>query len=165
VTIVPETATIGRGPAGERPAIVAGMDGYALSSVAARFAGVLADRLDHRLVVVQLRDRVKSRAGALQAISESEAARMIVIAAEASERGRRRAGRSPAATLPRLARCPVTVVPYGARTTLGDEPHERDVADLRVLEPAPRGDAGQVEAEAVDHPHATGGPEPGAGVA
>ena len=84
---------------------------------AGQFAGALADELGHRLVRVQLRDGARSSAETLQAISATENARMIVIAAEHGNGGRRRA-RALATRLPRLARCPVTVVPSDAQTTL-----------------------------------------------
>ena len=100
--------------------MVAGTDGSAASSAAARFAGELAAGLDHRLVVVHLPDRTGKRADALQALSRSEDARMIVIAAELDEGRRLGLGRSLAARLTRLVGCPVTVVPSGATISLGD---------------------------------------------
>jgi nucleotide-binding universal stress UspA family protein len=107
------------GAGGELPTMVAGMDGSTEASAAVRFAESLAAAMDHRLVVVQLREDAGSRASALQGISESEDARMIVIAAE-QRNGRRLGLRSLAARLPRLATCPVTVVPHGTPTALAD---------------------------------------------
>jgi nucleotide-binding universal stress UspA family protein len=107
------------GPAGERATTIAGTDGPAASSPAAHFAGALADGLDHRLVVVRLRDSGRSRVQALHAISATENARMIVVGAEEHDGGRARHARSLAARLLRLSRCPVTVVPHGATTEIG----------------------------------------------
>jgi nucleotide-binding universal stress UspA family protein len=124
VMIVPEAPTDSprsfEGAMGERATIVAGTDGSASSSAAARFARGLADGLDHRLVVIQLRDHGGSHADALQAMAASEDARFIVIAADHRDGRGLRFGRSLAATLPRLARCPVIVVPDRATTTIGD---------------------------------------------
>jgi len=103
-----------------RPTMIASTDGSAASSAAARFAGELAAGLDHRLVVVHLRDRAGKRADALQAVSRSEDARMIVIAAEDGDRRRLALGRSLAARLTRLVGCPVMVVPSEATIGLGD---------------------------------------------
>ena len=123
VTIIPPSP-IGNprpfdGTPGSPPTMVAGMDGSAPASTAVEFAGALADGLGHRLVRVQLRDGARSSADTLQAISATENARMIVIAAEQGNGGRgHHRRRSLATRLPRLARCPVTVVPIDANTTL-----------------------------------------------
>jgi nucleotide-binding universal stress UspA family protein len=124
VMIVPESPAGSRrsfeGATDERATIVVGTDGSPSSSAATRFARGLADGLDHRLVVIQLRDRGGSRVDALQAMAASEDARMIVIAANHRAGRGLRLGRSLAAALPRLARCPVIVVSSRATTTLGD---------------------------------------------
>lgn len=122
VTIIPPSP-IGNprpfdGVPGSPPTMVAGMDGSAPASAAVQFAGALADGLGHRLVRVQLRNGARSSADTLHAISASENARMIVIAAEQGNGGGRRRGSSLATRLPQLARCPVTVVPSDATTTL-----------------------------------------------
>jgi nucleotide-binding universal stress UspA family protein len=119
VMIVPSAPSDAPRPAwGERATMVAGLDRSASSSAAAHFAGALAQGLDHRLVVVQLRDGGRSGAQALHAISVSENARMIVVSGGSRNGNRQRPLRSLAARLPRLARCPVTVVPGGAVSTL-----------------------------------------------
>jgi nucleotide-binding universal stress UspA family protein len=106
-------------PAGGDPAtMVAGTDGSAAASAAARFAEALADGMGHRLVVVRLRDQAGSRAGVLQAISATEDARMIVIGLEGQDGLRLRRGRSLAARLLRRGTCPVTVVPTGMTSAL-----------------------------------------------
>ena len=104
----------------ERPTMIASTDGSAASSAAARFAGELAAGLDHRLVVVHLRGRVRKRADALQAVSRTEDAQMIVIAAEDGDGRRLALGRSLAARLTRRIGCPVTVVPSEGTIGLGD---------------------------------------------
>jgi nucleotide-binding universal stress UspA family protein len=112
--------SIGDAPDG-RPTIIAGVDGSEQSSVAAHFAGELADRLGGRLVVVRPNAAAEPPAHTLQAISASEDARMIVIGVD-RDGARFPKGSSLAARLPRLARCPVIVVPEGATATLADLP-------------------------------------------
>ena len=89
------------------------------SSVAAHFARELAERLGDRLLVVRPNAAAEPPAHALQAISASEDARMIVIG---GDRARFPLGSSLAARLPRLARCPVIVVPEDSTPTLADVP-------------------------------------------
>ena len=125
VMIVPDGVPVDRPrPIGDAPhghaTIIAGVDGSEQSSVAARFAGQLADRLGDRLVVVRPHAAADPPANTLQAISASEDARMIVIGVD--DGARFALGSSLATRLPRLARCPVIVVPEGAAATLADLP-------------------------------------------
>jgi nucleotide-binding universal stress UspA family protein len=111
---------IGDAPNG-RATIIAGVDGSEQSSVAAHFARELADRLGDRLLVVRPHAAADPPAYTLQAISASEDARMIVIGVDA-DGARFPLGSSLATRLPRLAGCPVIVVPEGATATLADLP-------------------------------------------
>jgi nucleotide-binding universal stress UspA family protein len=126
VMIAPDDAPVdssrptGDAPEGRAP-IVAGVDGSEQSSVAAHFARELAERLGDRLLVVRPNAAVEPPAHTLQAISASEDARMIVIGGD-GEGARLPLGSSLAARLPRLARCPVVVVPEGATANLDDVP-------------------------------------------
>ena len=126
VMIVPDGKPLdGPRPIGDAPdgraTIIAGVDGSEQSSVAAHFAGELADRIGGRLLVVRPNAAAEPPAHTLQAISASEDARMIVIGVDGAG-GRFPKGSSLAARLPRLARCPVIVVPEGATATLADLP-------------------------------------------
>jgi nucleotide-binding universal stress UspA family protein len=111
-------------PDGETPpehsTIVAGMDGSAESSTAARFARELAERLGDRLVVVPTDAAAEPPAHALQAVAARERARLIVIDAGHGEAIRPPLSGSVAAQLPRLAPCPVIVITEGATATVGD---------------------------------------------
>ena len=124
VMIVPDDAPVdapqpnGDAPDG-RATIIAGVDGSKESTVAVYFAGQLAERLGDRLLVVRPNAAAEPPAHALQAISASEDARMIVIG---GDRARFPLGSSLAARLPRLARCPVIVVPEDSTPTLADVP-------------------------------------------
>ena len=124
VMIVPDAAPVdgpqanGDAPSG-RATIVAGVDGSEQSSVAAHFARELAEHLGDRLLVVRPNAAVEPPAHTLQAISASEDARMIVIGGDVAGFS---LGSSLAARLPRLARCPVIVVPEGATANLDDVP-------------------------------------------
>ena len=102
-----------------RATIIAGVDGSEESIVAVHFAGQLAERLGDRLLVVRPNAAADPPAHALQAISASEDARMVVIGGDGA---RFPLGSSLAARLPRLARCPVIVVPEGATANLDDVP-------------------------------------------
>jgi nucleotide-binding universal stress UspA family protein len=126
VMIVPDGAPLdGPRPIGDAPdgraTIIAGVDRSEQSSVAAHFAGVLADRSGGRLVVVRPNAAAEPPARTLQVISASEDARMIVIGGD-GDGTRFPQGSSLAARLPRLARCPVIVVPEGATASLADLP-------------------------------------------
>jgi nucleotide-binding universal stress UspA family protein len=124
VMIVPDDAPVdtpqpnGDAPDG-RATIIAGVDGSDESIVAAHFAGRLAERLGDRLLFVRPNAAADPPAHALQAISASEDARMVVIGGDGA---RFPLGSSLAAQLPRLARCPVIVVPGGAIANLDDVP-------------------------------------------
>lgn len=124
VMIVPDAAPVdapqanGDAPDG-RATIIAGVDGSKESTVAVYFAGQLAERLGDRLLVVRPNAAADPPAHALKAISASEDARMIVIG---GDRARFPLGSSLAARLPRLARCPVIVVPEDSIPTLVDVP-------------------------------------------
>ena len=87
--------------------------------MAAHFAGQLAERLGDRLLIVRPNAAADPPASALQAISASEDARMIVIEGDGA---RFPLGSSLAARLPWLARCPVIVVPEDSTPTLADVP-------------------------------------------
>jgi nucleotide-binding universal stress UspA family protein len=102
-----------------RATIIAGVDASKESTVAVYFAGQLAERLGDRLLVVRPNAVADPPARALKAISASEDARMVVIGGDGS---RFSLGSSLAARLPRLARCPVIVVPEGATANLDDVP-------------------------------------------
>ena len=127
VMIVPDAAPVdgpqanGGAPDG-RATIVAGVDGSEQSSLAAHFARGLAERLGYRLLVVRPNAAVEPPAHTLQAISASEDARMIVIG---GDRARFPLGSSLAARLPRLARCPVIVVPEDSTPTLAEFPEAK----------------------------------------
>jgi nucleotide-binding universal stress UspA family protein len=131
VMIVPNGAPVddprpmGDAPNG-RATIIVGVDGSEQSSVAAHFARELADRLGDRLLVVRPNAAAEPPAHTLQAISASEDARMIVIGVDGDD-ARVPLESSLAARLPRLAGCPVIVVPEGATATLADVPE----ADMR----------------------------------
>jgi nucleotide-binding universal stress UspA family protein len=124
VMIVPDATPVdapqlnGDAPDG-RATIIAGVDGSDESIVAAHFAGRLAERLGDRLLFVRPNAAADPPAHALQAISASEDARMVVIGGDGA---RFPLGSSLAAQLPRLARCPVIVVPGGAIANLDDVP-------------------------------------------
>jgi len=126
VVIVPDDAPVdapqpnGDAPDG-RATIVAGVDCSEQSRVAAHFARELADRLGDRLLVVRPHAVADPPAHTLQAISASEDARMIVIGGD-GDAARLPLGSSLAARLPRLALCPVIVVPEGATATFADLP-------------------------------------------
>ena len=122
--IVPDDAPVDdpqpNGDAPDRHAtIIAGVDGSKESTVAAHFAGQLAERLGDRLLIVRPNAVADPPAHALKAISASEDARMIVIG---GDRARFPLGSSLAARLPRLARCPVIVVPEDSTPTLAELP-------------------------------------------
>jgi nucleotide-binding universal stress UspA family protein len=124
VMIVPDDAPVDRPqPDGDAPVrratIIAGVDGSKESTVAARFAGELAERLGDRLLIVRPNAVNHPPAHALTAISASEDARMIVIGGDGA---RFPLGGSLAARLPRLAGCPVIVVPEDSTPTLADVP-------------------------------------------
>jgi nucleotide-binding universal stress UspA family protein len=126
VMIVPDGAPLdGPRPVGDAPdgraTIIAGVDGSEQSSVAAHFAGALAERLGDRMLVVRPNPAAEPPAHTLQAVSASEDARMIVIGGD-GDGARFPLGSSLAARLPGLARCPVIVVPEGATATLADLP-------------------------------------------
>ena len=108
-----------------RATIIAGVDGSEESTVAVHFAGQLAERLGDRLLVVRPNAAADPPAHALQAISASEDARMIVIGGDGA---RFPLGSSLAARLPRLARCPVIVVPESAIANLRRRPRSGDAA-------------------------------------
>ena len=124
VMIVPDDVPVGAPQAnGDAPdgraAIIAGVDGSKESTVAVYFAGQLAERLGDRLLIVRPNAVADPPAHTLQAISASEDARMIVIG---GDRARFPLGSSLAARLPRLARCPVIVVPEDSTPTLAEFP-------------------------------------------
>jgi nucleotide-binding universal stress UspA family protein len=119
VMIVPDDAPLDAPqPSGDardgRATLIAGVDGSEQSSVAAHFARELAERLGDRLLVVRPNAAVEPPAHTLQAISASEDARMVVIGGDGA---RLPLGSSLAARLPRLARCPVIVVPEDSTPT------------------------------------------------
>ena len=124
VMIVPDDAPVdtpqpnGDAPDG-RATIIAGVDGSKESTVAVYFAGQLAERLGYRLLIVRPNAVADPPAHALKAISASEDARMIVIG---GDRARFPLGSSLEARLPRLARCPVIVVPEDSTPTLAELP-------------------------------------------
>ncbi len=124
VMIVPDDAPLDdpqlNGDAPDRRAtIIAGVDGSKESTVAAHFAGQLAERLGDRLLIVQPNAVTDPPDHALKAISASADAQMIVIG---GDRARFPHGSSLAARLPRLARCPVIVVPENSTPTLAELP-------------------------------------------
>jgi nucleotide-binding universal stress UspA family protein len=126
VMIVPDGGPVdGPRPTGDAPngraTIIAGVDGSEQSSVAAHFARELADHLGDRLLVVRPNAAAEPPALTLQAISASEDARMIVIGVD-GDGARFPRGSSLAARLPRLARCPVIVVPEASTPALADVP-------------------------------------------
>jgi nucleotide-binding universal stress UspA family protein len=115
VMIIPDSAPLG----GARPlaaaprkraTIVAGVESSEQPSAAVDFAWALAERLGDRLMVVRPHAAGDPPARALEAISAGEDARMIVIGADRANGDHVRRGRSLAARLPLLARCPVVVV-------------------------------------------------------
>jgi nucleotide-binding universal stress UspA family protein len=124
VMIVPDATPVdapqlnGDAPDG-RATIIAGVDGSKESTVAVHFAGQLNERLGDRLLIVRPNTVADPPAYALQTISASEDARMIVIGGDGA---RFPLGSSLAARLPRLARCPVIVVPEDSTPTLADVP-------------------------------------------
>jgi nucleotide-binding universal stress UspA family protein len=123
VMIVPARASVGSpAPAadspGERSTIIAGVDGSDHSSAAAGFARKLADSLGDRLVIVPSHATPVPPAHALQAVSARESARLIVIGADHGDNLRYPLSGSVAGQLPRLAPCPVIVLPEGATATL-----------------------------------------------
>jgi nucleotide-binding universal stress UspA family protein len=124
VVIFPDDAPVGAPqPNGDAPdgraTIVAGVDDSKEAIVAVHFAGQLAERLGDRLLVVRPNAAADPPAHALQAISASEDARMVVIGGDGA---RFPLGSSLAARFPRLARCPVIVVPEGSTANLDDVP-------------------------------------------
>jgi nucleotide-binding universal stress UspA family protein len=108
------------GTPAEGSTIVAGTDGSTEGSGATRFARELAERLGDRLVIVPTHAAAEPPAHALQAVSASEQARLVVIDASHGEASRPPLSSGVAAQLPRLAPCPVVVVPEEATSTLGD---------------------------------------------
>jgi nucleotide-binding universal stress UspA family protein len=104
----------------ERPVIVAGVDGSAESSAATRFARELAERLGDRLVIVPTHAAAEPPAHALQAVSARERARLIVIGAGHGDGVRFPLPSSVATQLPRLAPCPVVVIPDEATAMVDD---------------------------------------------
>lgn len=108
------------GTGAEASTIVAGMDGSAESARATRFARELAKRLGDGLVIVPTHTAAAPPAHALQAASARERARLVVIAAGHGDAIRSRLLSGLAAQLPRLAPCPVIVIPEEATTTVGD---------------------------------------------
>jgi len=91
----------------KRATVIASVDSSEQHSVAADFAWALAQPPGERVMMVRTHAAAGSPARALEAISAAEDARMIVI----SER-------TLVARLPRLARCPVVVVPEEAAAPL-----------------------------------------------
>jgi nucleotide-binding universal stress UspA family protein len=119
--IVPDTARAGdprRLPDGprERSTIILAVDRATESSDATRFARELAKCLDDRLAIVHTHSAAEPPAKVLPAIVASEDARLIVI----GDGLRFPFSGSVASQLPRLAPCPVVVVPEGARAILGE---------------------------------------------
>jgi nucleotide-binding universal stress UspA family protein len=121
VMIVPagEARRLRDGPR-ERSTIIVGMDRAAASSDATRFARELARRLDDRLAIVQTHSAAEPPAHVLQAIAAREDARLIVIGADHGDGTRFPLSGSVASQLPRLAPCPVLVVPKAATAILGE---------------------------------------------
>ena len=125
VMIVPDTAPAGdprRLPdwVRERSTIIAGVYRPAESSDVTRFARELARCLDDRLAIVQTHSAAEPPAHVLQAIAAREDARLIVIGAGHGDGMRFPLSSSVASQLPRLAPCPVIVVPDGATAILGE---------------------------------------------
>jgi nucleotide-binding universal stress UspA family protein len=104
--------------ADEGSTIVVGIDGSAESSTVTRFARELSEHLGDRLVIVPTDAAAEPPAHALQAISAREHARLVVIDARHGEAIRRLLSSSVAAQLPRLAPCPVIVIPEEATATV-----------------------------------------------
>lgn len=104
----------------ERSTIVAGVDGSAESSEATRLARELAERLGDRLVIVPTHAAAEPPAHALQAVSAREQARLIVIGSGHGDGVRFPLASSVATQLPRLAPCPVIVIPERATATIDD---------------------------------------------
>lgn len=122
VMIVPDTARAGdprRLPDGPREGstIILAVDRATESSDATRFARELAKCLDDRLAIVHTHS---AAAKVLPAIAASEDARLIVIGDGHGDGMRFPFSGSVASQLPRLAPCPVIVVPEGARAILGE---------------------------------------------
>jgi nucleotide-binding universal stress UspA family protein len=123
VMIVPDRASVGS-PAPppdsrrERSTIIAGVDGSDHSSAAAGFARKLADSLGDRLVIVPSHAIAEPPAHALQAVAARESARLIVLGADHGDNLRYPLSGSVAGQLPRLAPCPVIVLPEGATGTM-----------------------------------------------
>jgi nucleotide-binding universal stress UspA family protein len=105
--------------AGEGSTIVVGTDGSAESSPVTRFARELSGHLGDRLVIVPTGAAAELPAHALQAISAREQARLVVIGAGHGEAIRPPLSSSVAAQLPRLAPCPVVVIPDEGTATVG----------------------------------------------
>ena len=105
--------------AGEGSTTVVGTDGSAKSSTATRFARELSEHLGDRLVIVPTDAAAEPPAHALQAISAREQARLVVISAGHGEAIRPPLSSSVAAQLPRLAPCPVVVIPEEGTATVG----------------------------------------------
>ena len=104
----------------ERTTIVAGVDGSAESSEVTRLAKELADRLAIRLVMVPTHAAAEPPAHTLQAVAAYEQARLIVIGATHGDSARFPLSSSVATELPRLAPCPVIVVPDAATQIVDD---------------------------------------------
>ena len=100
--------------AGEGSTIVVGTDGSAESSTVTRFARELSEHLGDRLVIVPTDAAAEPPAHALQAISA-----LVVIGAGHGEAIRPPLSSSVAAQLPRLAPCPVVVIPEEGTATVG----------------------------------------------
>jgi nucleotide-binding universal stress UspA family protein len=125
VMIVPDTARAGhprRLPDGlrERSTIILAVDRATETSDATRFARELAKCLDDRLAIVHTHSAAEPPAKVLSAIAASEDARLIVIGDGHGDGMRFPFSGSVASQLPRLAPCPVIVVPEGARAILGE---------------------------------------------
>jgi nucleotide-binding universal stress UspA family protein len=141
VMIVPDRAPVGSPDSRrERSAIVAGVDGSDLSTAAAGFARKLADSLGDRLVIVPSHAIAEPPAHALQAVAARASARLIVIAADHGHNLRHPLSGSVAGQLPRLAPCPVIVLPEGATGTL-DAAGETDARRPRRTGRPPRAEA------------------------
>ena len=104
----------------ERSTIVAGVDGSAESTEVTRLAKELADRLAIRLVMVPTHAATEPPAHTLQAVAAYEQARLIVIGATHGDSARFPLSSSVATELPRLAPCPVIVVPDAATQIVDD---------------------------------------------
>jgi nucleotide-binding universal stress UspA family protein len=96
------------------------VDRAAESSDATRFARELARSLDDRLAIVQTHSAAEPPAHVLQATAARDDARLIVIGAGHGDGRRFPLSGSVASQLPRLAPCPVIVVPEGATAMLAE---------------------------------------------